>query len=246
MATAAKKRSKAAPPPLPFALTYFRESRDFATGFLLIVPLLLGYEIGIVLLRSEVINWAHGIIRLVFHMLGWAEPVLFAGIVAMLVVVALARAERLRIDAELFGLMLAESVLYACALGLVCTAVTRRLVVMGTSCGSTLAHDLVLSVGAGVYEELLFRVVLLGAVYYGLKRWTKVKPGAAMFVAIVGSSLVFSLCHHVGPYGEPWEAWRLVYRFVMGVAFAAIYIYRGIGIVVYTHALYDVFVSLSR
>jgi len=252
MAVAAKKRKQAkpAPPPMPLAITYLRESRDFATGFLFIVPLLVGYEVGIALLRPDVVNWAHGIIRLVFHTVGWAEPVLFAGLVAMLVVLALSRAERLRIDAELFGLMLAESVVYASALGLVCSAVTRRLVPMGMLCGcpsggGSLALDVVLSVGAGVYEELLFRVALLGALYYVLKRWVLKKPSAGMFVAIVVSSLVFSLCHHIGPYGDPWEAGRMVYRFVMGVAFAAIYIYRGLGIVVYTHALYDVIVSLG-
>jgi membrane protease YdiL (CAAX protease family) len=243
----AKRRARGAPPPLPLALRYLRESQDFATGFLFIVPLIVGYEAGLVLLRSDVINWAHGIIRLVFHLFGPAEPVLFAGLAACLVVLALRRAERLRIDAELYGLMLAESVVYACGLGLVCSFAARRLVLMGTpEAGRTLAHDLVLSVGAGVYEEVLFRVALLGALYYLLKRWGRVKPGLAAFVSIVLSSLAFAACHHIGPYGDPLEPARLAYRFGMGVLFAAIYIYRGLGIVVYTHALYDIFVSLSR
>jgi len=246
MPKAAKKRVQAPAPPLALAAKYLRESRDFATGFLFILPLLVAYEVGIVVLRSRVINWAHGIIRLLFHTFGWAEPVLFGGLVAVLVVVAMARAERFRIDLELFGLMLAESVVYACALGLLCSFITRRLLAMAAGAASTLGSDIVLSIGAGVYEEILFRVALLGALYYGLKRWTRLKPSMAMFIGIVVSSLAFSACHHIGPYGDPLELEPLVYRFWMGVAFAAVYVYRGLGIVVYTHALYDIFVSLGR
>ncbi len=226
---------------------YARESRDFGTGFLFILPLLIGYEVGILLLRSEVINWAHGIIRLVFHVFGPAEPVVFAALIAALAWLALRRAERRRVDAELYGLMLLESVIYACAIGLVCGVAARRLL-LGAAAGPgrNLATDIVLSVGAGVYEEVLFRVILMGALYYGLKLWSGLAPGAAAFISIVLSSLAFAGCHHIGPCGDPLEWGRLAYRFLLGVIFAAIYIYRGLGIVVYTHALYDIFVSLSR
>ena len=43
-------RAKKAPPPLPLVLTYVEESREFATGFLFILPLVVGYEIGLGLL----------------------------------------------------------------------------------------------------------------------------------------------------------------------------------------------------
>ncbi|MFP4057532.1 MAG: CPBP family intramembrane glutamic endopeptidase [Candidatus Brocadiia bacterium] len=240
-------RARATPPPLPLALTYLDESRDFATGFLFILPLLVGYEIGLALLRSDVINWAHGITRMVFRTFGPAEPLLFAGVVATLMVLALLRADRLRVDAELYGLMLAESVVYACGIGLACSFAARRMLASrAPAVERTVASDVVLSVGAGVYEEVLFRVVLLGALYYALKRWAKVRPGLAAFLAIFASSVIFAACHHIGPYGEPLAAAPLFYRFGLGVLFAAIYIYRGLGIVVYTHALYDVLVSLGR
>ena len=246
MAKARKARAETAPPPMPLALRYLRESRDFATGFLFIIPLLVGYEVGIVALRSEVINWAHGIIRMVLLTFGWAEPVLFAGLVAMLVVVALARAERLRLDTELFGLMLVESIVYASVLGALCSFATRRMLLMSTAGGASLLHEIILSIGAGVYEEILFRVALFGGMCYALKRWTGLKPHLATVVSVVVSSAVFSACHHLGPYGDPLELRRLVYRFWMGAAFAVIYSYRGLGIVVYTHAIYDVIVAMSR
>ena len=231
---------------MPLDLPYLEESRDPATGFLFILPLLLIYELGLVLLRSDVVNWAHGVVSLVFRVFGRAEPVLFAAVVAVLMVLSLRRAHRLRVELDLYGLMLAESFVYAGALGLVCSVAARHMLL--TSAGSpqaVLARDLVLSVGAGVYEEFLFRVVVLGTVYTVLKRVVRLKPSLAAFAAILVSSALFAGCHHIGPYGEPFEMVRVSYRFAMGTAFAAIYIYRGLGIVVYTHALYDVFVTLS-
>ena len=242
-----RKQASDSSGPAALALRYLNDSRGFATGFLFILPLLVGYEVGLAVLRSEVVNLAHGIIGLVFHIFGAGEPYLFAGLAACLVVVALRRVERLRIDAELYGLMLVESLVYACAMGLVCSLVARRLMLMAAAGGGRgMAQRLVLSAGAGVYEEVLFRVVLLGAIHYGLKMSGKVKPGIAAFIGIVVSSLAFAACHHIGPLADPLDAGRLAYRFWMGVLFAAIYIYRGLGIVVYTHALYDIIVSLSR
>jgi membrane protease YdiL (CAAX protease family) len=245
----ARPKDRSQPPGAAEGLVqkYLRESHDFATGFLFILPLLIGYEIGIILLRSDVGNWAHGIIRLVFHVFGPAEPVAFAALIAALAFLALRQTERKRVDAELLGLMLAESVVYACALGLVGGAIARRVLAAATVAPQRgIASDIVLSVGAGVYEEALFRVVLMGALYYGLKLWSGLRPGWVAGISIVVSSLVFAACHHIGPCGEPWEAGRLAYRFALGVLFAAIYIYRGLGIVVYTHALFDIFVTLSR
>jgi len=246
MAATRTRSTRARTSPAKLLARYVRESRDFATGFLFILPLLVGYEVGLALLRSDVVNLAGGLIRLVFHLFGPAEPVVFAALTACLVVVALRRAERMRVDAELFGVMFLESLAYAFGLGLVCVFVARRLLLMAMPAGASVAEKVVLSVGAGVYEEVVFRVVVLGALYYGLKATGKVKPSAAAFVAIVVSSGAFAMCHHVGPYGDPLEWGRMAYRFVMGVCFAGIYIYRGLGIVVYAHALYDIFVSLAR
>ena len=243
----ARARAKGAPPPLPLVFTYLEESRQFATGFLFIVPLVIGYEVGLRLLGSESTSWASGVVRFVFGVCGRYEPVAFSVVVAALVFEAWRRSDKLQIDIELWGLMLAESVVYAVALGLLGSFAAQRILAAAGEAGApSLAHDIVLSIGAGVYEEALFRVGLLGAMYYLLKAWARMRPGLAAFLAIVASSVVFAACHHLRPYGDPFEAPRLLFRFGMGVAFAGIYIYRGLGIVVYAHALYDVFISVNR
>ena len=63
---------------------------------------------------------------------------------------------------------------------------------------------------------------------------------------VLGGSAAFAASHHVGPYGEYVELGLLARRFSLGIIFSALYVFRGLGIVVYTHAFYDAFVSLSR
>ena len=245
----AKPRERPAVAPSAEGLVhrYVRESRHFATGFLFILPLLVGYELGILLLRSDTINWVHGLVRLVLNVFGRAEPLVFAALVALLAVLALRQIKGRRVDAELFGLMLIESLAYACALGLVCGFFARRLPPLGTmGLEGDVARDIVLSVGAGVYEEALFRVVLMGAFYYGLKLWSGLRPGWVAGISIVVSSIAFAACHHLGACGDAWEIGLFAYRSAMGVVFATLYIYRGLGIVVYTHALFDIFVCLGH
>jgi len=238
-------RPAATPPTLPARRAYTEDSRDIAASFLFILPVLIAYELGVVWLRLDAINWAHGLVRYVLAPLGPAEPFLFAAVITACAVLAQLRADRLRIDAELFGLMLVESLVYAVAMVLVCSLAARQMLLVSLGSGRELMSNLVLSAGAGVYEEMLFRVVLMGGLYHGLKRCRGVAAWRAAAIAIIGSSMIFSACHHIGPYGEVFAWAPLVYRFGLGVLFATIYIYRGLGIVVYTHAFYDVFCLVS-
>ena len=98
---------------------------------------------------------------------------------------------------------------------------------------STRSSILGVGVALGLAAGLLVGVGLTG-------------PGWVAGISIAASSLAFAVCHHLGSCGDPWTVGLLAFRFTMGVVFAALYIYRGLGIVVYTHALYDVFVSLNR
>jgi membrane protease YdiL (CAAX protease family) len=99
-------------------------------------------------------------------------------------------------------------------------------------------------VGAGVYEEMLFRLLLLPPVAV-VARYL-VAPAAVRVVGVVVlTSLVFSAAHYVGPHGEPLEAYTFVFRFTAGAFFAILFVYRGFGIAAGTHALYDIFVSLG-
>ena len=101
-----------------------------------------------------------------------------------------------------------------------------------------------LSIGAGIYEELLFRVVLVGLLVWGAKTLFGWRPLIAGIVATVLGALIFSAFHYIGPYGDPLDVYSFVFRTIAGLFFSGLYLLRGFGITAWTHALYDVFLLL--
>jgi hypothetical protein len=103
---------------------------------------------------------------------------------------------------------------------------------------------LMLSIGAGIYEELLFRVVLVGLIAWGATRVLGWRPVAAGIVATVLGALIFSAFHYIGPYGDNLDVYSFVFRTIAGLFFSGLYLLRGFGITAWTHALYDVLLLL--
>lgn len=117
----------------------------------------------------------------------------------------------------------------------------------------------VMSLGAGFYEELVFRVILFGA---GLKlilllfakrkiglfgpeqrRWDFGSVMAALCWALICAA-IFSGVHYIGSLGDPFSLRSFVYRFVLGLVLTLIFVTRGFAVAVWTHALYDVWVMV--
>lgn len=156
------------------------------------------------------------------------------------------------LSVRVFALMLAESAVLALFLGVVVGTLTQRLLGMSAvaqgsatplaSLGS--GTRLMLALGAGLYEELLFRVLLVGGIAAGL-RWLLGghRVAAGITAALVGA-LVFSAFHYVGEYGDKFEVASFTYRAIAGLVFSALYLTRGFGITAWTHALYDVYVMV--
>jgi hypothetical protein len=106
--------------------------------------------------------------------------------------------------------------------------------------------QLMLSLGAGLYEELLFRVVLVGALGVLARRVLGLGAVVSGVVAVGVGALAFSLAHHVGAYGDPFTAQAFTFRLVAGLFFSALFVLRGFGIAAWTHALYDVSVLILK
>lgn len=103
---------------------------------------------------------------------------------------------------------------------------------------------LMLSLGAGIYEELLFRVVLVGLLAWGATKLLGWRPLAAGIAATVLGALIFSAFHYIGPFGDRLDVYSFVFRTIAGLFFSGLYLLRGFGITAWTHALYDVFLLL--
>ena len=99
-----------------------------------------------------------------------------------------------------------------------------------------------LSLGAGLYEELFFRVLLVGGLAWVISIVVGKDLGYA--VAAVIGALLFSLAHYVGPSDlvDDFDLYSFVFRFLFGLAMTGIYLYRGYGIAAWSHAFYDIFV----
>jgi hypothetical protein len=99
---------------------------------------------------------------------------------------------------------------------------------------------LTVSLGAGLYEELLFRVLLVTGLQAIAARLFGARPAIAGAFAIGTSALIFSAFHYIGPYGDPFTLTSFTFRAIAGLWFSALYVARGFGITAWTHALYDV------
>jgi membrane protease YdiL (CAAX protease family) len=96
-----------------------------------------------------------------------------------------------------------------------------------------------------VYEETLFRFLLLGGIVLALHRGLGGEKFWVVPLAVAVSALLFSWAHHV-PGGEPWDTRVFAFRAAMGALLGWVYLARGLGIVVYAHALYNVVLALER
>lgn len=97
--------------------------------------------------------------------------------------------------------------------------------------------------GAGIYEEVLFRLILLTGLT-GLFNLVGAPPKRAAWGAVIVSSLLFSLAHYVGSAGDVFNISSFLFRFIAGAFFAVLFVKRGFGIAAGTHAIYDIIVGL--
>ena len=239
---------------------YLDLSRTRTYALLFAVPLLICYEVGAAWLAAgggvPLRNGADVLLRTLFAAAGVQGTVAFTAaliVAAAAVVVLEQRRRRVSLRASIFAGMLAESTLYALLFGTVVGTATRwalmdfpvRLAAQEPIGDLPLAEGLVLSLGAGVYEEIVFRVLLVGGLV-AVFRWLMLRRTAAGVVAAIIAATIFSAFHYIGPYGDPWAMQSFVFRLLAGLAFNALFLVRGFGITAWTHALYDVFLLFAR
>ncbi len=104
-------------------------------------------------------------------------------------------------------------------------------------------EGVVMSLGAGLYEELAFRVLLFGGGALAIR--VVVGSGTRWLLTLawgLGAALIFSGWHYVGPMADAFDAHTFAFRAVCGVVLTAIYAWRGLAAAVWTHVVYDIWV----
>ena len=226
---------------------YWRYSRSAYYSAVAALPLLVIYEILIVLSQSRywgIRNAADVWIRtflMAFDLQAQHITFVLIGISLTLIPIAKSRARGIKLKANYFALMFAECLAFSLVLGVVLKSILRLGGLSSGGPGSGLMQNLDLSVGAGLFEEIIFRVILLNLLFLLLSPLFKKKVVAAVFSVLLASFL-FSLSHYVGTMADTWQLYSFMFRWAAGLLFTVLYFIRGFAITAYTHALYDIWV----
>jgi hypothetical protein len=218
-----------------------------------LLPLLLAYEAGVLwlggaqpdVLRNGADAWLRwGLEVFGLYQLYWA-PVL---IVVIFLSWSWARRwdNPARLPVVWRGMVL-ESLLFAAGLFALSRAIAPWLNDLGLrlSAGADAKGigPIITFVGAGIYEELLFRLLLflgLGC----LLRLAGVSRLLSALLTMISSATLFAAAHHLGPYGEAFDRSVFLFRVLAGLYFAMLYQLRGFGIAVGAHTGYDLLVGV--
>jgi len=204
----------------------------------LVFPVLLAYEVGV--LFAGRVNGADVVTRALYATLGSRTLYLLVhAALAALFLVWIRGAKRwdsLRL--EIVAPVVLEALIYALTLGAAITLVLSHVLGMGS--GSSVVSAL----GAGVHEELVFRLGLLAGMVTFL-RGGGTDRRVAVLIAFACSAPLFALAHHAGANGEPFTWHAFAFRTFAGLAFGAIFWFRSLAHAVYAHALYDLIVAIS-
>ena len=226
---------------------YWRYSRSVYYSAVAALPLLVIYEILIVLSQSRywgIRNAADVWIRtflMAFDLQAQHLTFVLIGISLALIPIAKSRARGIKLKANYFALMFAECLAFSMVLGVVLQSILRLGGLSSGGPGSGLIQNLALSVGAGLFEEIIFRVILLNLLFLLLSPLLQKKVVAAV-VSVLLASFLFSLSHYVGTMADTWQLYSFMFRWAAGLLFTVLYFIRGFAITAYTHALYDIWV----
>ncbi|HEY4759163.1 MAG TPA: CPBP family intramembrane glutamic endopeptidase [Thermoguttaceae bacterium] len=227
------------------AENYWVQSRRPVVSLVFIAPLLALYEIGVLVLGVQ--NGADAWMRQFLDLLGFSQHLLLPLLtVCILVAWHYLTREPWRFPPSVLSPMIVECLLLAICLRIVLVLQGTFLLPVSTAIEISIGAKLKTGVGflgAGIYEELLFRLILLSATVWIIRRWwTAQRP--SMVLAVLVSSIVFAVAHYVGFAGETFYWFSFLFRIVAGVFFSILFIYRGFGIAAGTHAAYDILVGL--
>lgn len=156
------------------------------------------------------------------------------------------RPGRWRFKPLTFAFMALESALFSLPLfaleGLVKYVAAHGTLTLSAAAGplSDWLAGLVLSTGAGVYEEFLFRMLLMGALFR-MGAGALAPKGTALYcLVMLAQALAFAGFHYLPWSNEAFALPAFVFRLAAGLYFGYLYQERGLGVAAGTHVAYDV------
>lgn len=237
---------------------YFKLSSSAYYGVATAIPMLLVYEVLLFIggnphlgqVRNAGDVWLRQILGSLDIKQTHAAMVMLLGLVIATVVL---RRGGIRLKGTYLGLMAGEAAIYGLLLAIFSSVYsTISFFVLENSALQTTAlfaaaplsggmvQNIALFLGAGLFEEFIFRVVLLWVLLLLLRPWL---PGYLAAAAAIGIAAgLFSAAHYIGPMAYPLELSTFVFRFLAGLWFTGLYYLRGFSVAAYSHAFYDIIV----
>jgi len=253
---------------------YWVKSQRPLQGLLFLFPLIILYELGTLVYATDPTNgvtryiYARSLLSDFFELLGVTGYYL-PGLITIVVLLSwhLVKRDPWRFEPRLYLLMGAESIILALPLLVYALVLFRDPTTQNTIAGwfgtetmellgqSTLGAtrhgspddwqtQLVFSIGAGIYEELLFRLIGIALLHMVLVDILALPKHIGAAGAILFSALAFALYHF--SEDNPFTLSKCLFYGGAGVYFAVVYALRGFGIVAGTHAIYDVIVVMLQ
>ena len=232
-------------------LNYWRETHSPLYSFIFTLPLFLIYEIGIFAISASDLpllrNGADVLMRQILEIFGIFGVYGFSGTFLIGFIVAFLRQKKNLMSSTIRGeyllTMFFESIGWAIFLTIVMMWIPTYLMI--STKDSRLLQHVVLAIGAGIYEEFAFRVVLITGLSHVIGfifQWNEL---AKNMTAILLSAMLFSGFHFIGIYGELPSINLFIIRTLAGIVLGGIYVMRGFGVAAYTHTIYDLFVLVK-
>jgi hypothetical protein len=227
---------------------YFNASRLPWPSLLFLLPLMCLYEVGTrafafdPVRHTEVRIIAFNLMQDFFHFFGaYGRHLPALAVVGILLSWHVARNDPWKFAPSLLPKMAGESAFLGLPVILLSALCAHHLPLSSPAVGDwkTLV---VLSVGAGIYEELLFRMIgftLLTLLFVDI---LKLRKTHATVLIVLIPAVLFSAYHYLGH--EHFTLQSLVFRTLAGIYFGIIFLHRGFGITAGSHAAYDVFIVL--
>lgn len=235
---------------------YWHSARRPLPSLVFLVPLLVVYEVGVLVMgggRPETIrNGADFWMRDALMQLGIGSAIVLpALLIGGLLAWHMCSKHPWKVSMDTMVGMCAESMIFAFLLRLLCqlqdmafhklqigSYLSANITVNGSE-----SAQLITFIGAGIYEEVLFRLCLLPVVFFVFRR-AGFSNGWACVLSVLATSLLFSWAHYIGSAADQLTLFSFTFRALAGIYFASLFFVRGFGITVGTHAAYDLLVGI--
>src|SRR5215208_1689191 len=200
---------------------YFQQSELPLIGLSFLLPMIVLYEIGTYYFASD---WARhtetrvlafNLLRQFLAMFGATGRYLPCFAVCFILLSwHIARRDRWQIQVGTNFLMCVESALLALPILAIGSIVGHYLPLYAP--GHSWRGGLVLALGAGIYEELVFRLIAFTLLNILLIDMLKIEKKWAYLLIVVGSSILFALYHYWSPQSAPFRWSDCIFRTICG------------------------------